>query len=73
MDTFLLFCVVHLLLLQIVDLQELVDTNSYKGPFHIVSLVLMILLVISYLIYSLSKILLEVEDIPLFPDSSSLL
>ena len=58
---------VTLRLLQIVDIQELVDTYSYKRPFQILSLVLMLLIVLSQSVRLLSKLLLDVEYIPLVP------
>ena len=45
---------------------------SYKHPSQLVSLVLLILLGISQFISLFSKILLDVEDIPIFSESSSL-
>ena len=58
---------VPLRILQLVDIQEPVATYSYKRPFQLVSFILVILLVLYSLVCILSKILLDVEDLPIFP------
>ena len=62
---------VPLRVLQLVDIQEFVAPCSYKRPFQIVSFVLLLLPVISSFIPFIYKLLLDVEDLPLFPGSSS--
>ena len=58
--------------LQLVDIQELVAPYSYKRPFQLVSFVLLLLLVLSLFVCLISNLLFDVEDLPLFPESSSL-
>ena len=48
-------------------LQVLVAPYSYKRPFNLVSFVLLLILVISRFVLILSKLLLDVEYIPLVP------
>ena len=57
---------VSLWILQIVDIQEPVAHYSYKHPFQLVSVVLLIITVISQFVRILYELLLETGDLPLF-------
>ena len=54
-------------ILQLVGLQEPVAPYSYKRTFQLVSFVILLLRVLSYIVRLLSKLLLGVEDLILFP------
>ena len=58
---------VPLRILKIVDLQEVVTPYSYKRPFQLVPFVLLLLFVIYEFVCLLSKLLLDIENLPLVP------